>query len=103
MHIELYAWLLRILAYLNLDFGIVVRYNIYILHIAYHMIGDYYFLLLGDVYFNNKCTGLAFIFRLSNALYSDFMCRPFSNAIEEIMFVVDLYYFKRIYDDQTTQ
>ena len=64
------------------------------------MIGDYYFIRMGELFFGTKVLETAFILRLTNALYSDFMCRPFSNAIEEIIFMIGLYYFKRIMDDK---
>ena len=42
--IEVYAWPLRILSFLGLDFLFLVRYNTYVLHIAYLLFGDYFFI-----------------------------------------------------------
>lgn len=100
LHIELYAWPLRILHLIGLDYGIIVRYSPYLLHIVYHLIGDYYFIRVGELFFGKKCLETAFVLRITNALYADFMCRPFSNSIEEIFFIIGLYYFKRIMDDK---
>lgn len=47
----LYSWPLFILKWLCLDFSIVVRYNIYLLHILYSLVGDYYFIKFGKAYF----------------------------------------------------
>ena len=41
---------------------------------------------------------MAFLFRLTCAIYADFMSRPFGNTVEEILFVCGAYYFKRIFD-----
>ena len=101
--IEGYAWPLRILSLLGLDFNIVVRYNIYVLHIAYLLIGDYYYIKFGEVFFNKRYTDVAFLIRLTSALYSDFMSRPFGNTAEEICFVIGAYYFKNIYDHVISQ
>jgi hypothetical protein len=98
--IELYAWPLRILNFIGLDSGIAVRYNIYILHIAYLIIGDSYFIKFGKIYFGKKYIDYAFLFRITSALYIDFMSRPFGNTVEEICFVFGAYYFKKIYDNE---
>lgn len=97
--IEGYAWPLRIFNLLGLDGEIFVRYNIYVLHIAYLMVGDYFFIKFGERYFKKGVTDVTFLLRLTSALYSDFMSRPFGNTVEEIFFVMGAYYFKKIYDN----
>lgn len=99
--IEGYAWPLRIFALMGLDFNIVVRYNIYVLHLFYLIVGDYFFFKFGEAYFNKRYTDVAFLLRLTSALYSDFMSRPFGNTVEEILFVIGAFYFKKIYDNVT--
>jgi len=92
--IEAYAWPLRIFNLLGLDTNLFVRYNIYLLHIAYLLFGDYFFLKFGDIFLGSKLRDLAFLLRLSSAIYADFMSRPFGNTVEEILFLCGAYYFK---------
>jgi hypothetical protein len=96
--IETYAWPLRIANFLGLDSAFFVKNNIYVLHVAYLIIGDYFYVKFGQAFFGKKYVDLAFLLRVSNALYSDFMSRPFGNTVEEICFVFGLYYFKKIQD-----
>jgi hypothetical protein len=63
------------------------------------MVGDYFFIKFGESYFSRKVTDITFLLRLTSALYSDFMSRPFGNTVEEIFFVIGAYYFKKIHDN----
>lgn len=101
--IEGYAWPLRIAKILGLDSGFFLRYNIYVLHIFYLLAGDFYFIKFGERYFGTRYTDVAFLLRLTSALYSDFMSRPFGNTVEEICFVIGAYYFKKIYDSNNLE
>ena len=100
--IECYAWPLRILNLLGLDTAFFVRYNIYVLHILYLIFGDFYFLKFGQAYLGTKSLDLAFLLRVTSAIYADFMSRPFGNTVEEILFLCGAYYFKRVYDGSSS-